>query len=289
MAQNVGYALPINELKVIFKDLQKQRLLRKPILGAVFHNSTDELAKFLSNPVPAGYYIKEVLKESLMDKMGVIPGDMLYKFNGYIIDAFGEAQVPWSQDSVLLKDLISRLSIGQSVSIVIYRNGEKKQIKFKIEPPVIYPIREVFPGYEEIDYEVIGGMVVMELVENHFEELSELNPFIVNYAKPENKIEPVLVITHVMPGSYVHQVRCLNPGDIISKVNGKMVGTLVEFRKLLKMSIKTKVFSVETTEKTLAVFDFKAMLKDEIGLAVSFAYPISEDIAKLIEEVNKSK
>ena len=51
----------------------------------------------------------------------------------------------------------------------------------------------------------------------------------------------------------------------------------------------TGVFSIETTEKTLAVFDFKAMLKDEISLAISFAYPISENIAKLIEEVEVKK
>lgn len=289
LAQNVGYALPINELKVIFKDLQKQRLLRKTVLGGVFHNSTDEQAKFLSNPVPSGYYIKDILKNSLMEKAGVKPGDMLYKFNGHIIDAFGEAKVSWSADRVILKDLISRLSIGQSVDIVIYRNGEKKQIKFKIEPPVIYPIREIFPGYEEIDYEVLGGMVIMELAVNHFEVLEDLNPFIVEYLKPENKVDPVLVITHIMPGSYAHQVRSLKPGDIISKVNGKKIGVLSEFRKLLKKSMESGVFSIETVEKTLAVFDFKAMLKDEINLAVSFAYPISEDVAKLIEKVEIKK
>lgn len=289
MAQNIGYALPINELKVIFEDLQKQRFLRRTILGGVFQSSTDEQAKFLSNPVPSGYYIKDVLKSSLMENAGVKPGDMLYKFNGHVVDAYGEAKVAWSEDRVILKDLISRLSIGQDVAIVIYRNGEKKQIKFKIEPPVMYPVREVFPGYEEIDYEVIGGMVIMELADNHLELLSELNPFIINYEKPENKVDPILVVTHIMPGSYAHQVRSINPGDLIYKVNGKAVGTLVEFRKLLKKSMKTGVLSIETTEKTLAVFDFKDMLRDEINLAVSFAYPVSDDIGKLIEEVVKEK
>lgn len=286
-AQNVGYAIPAKELEVIFQDLQKQRLLRKPNLGIVFQSSTDILAKALSNPVPSGLYIKYVLDESLASKNGIFPGDMLYSFNGNLIDAYGEAMVPWAEDRVLLKDLISRLSIGDNVSMVIYRNGEKREISCKVEAPVVYPIREIFPGYEAIDYEVIGGMVIMQLCDNHLELLSELNPYIINYSRPENKLKPVLVITNILPGSYAYQLRCLSIGEVIEKVNGRPVGTLDEFRHLMADSFKTDIFNVETTEKTLAAFEFRAMLKDEINLAISFAYPISQAIGKYIEKVKE--
>ncbi|MFC1841480.1 trypsin-like peptidase domain-containing protein [Candidatus Dependentiae bacterium] len=289
MGQNVGYAIPINELKVIFDGLQKHRLLRKPFLGFLFHNATSELAKFLGNPEPAGIYIREVLKDSLMEKAGVEPGDMLYMFNGNRIDNYGEAQVPWSEDRVLLMDLISRLSIGDLVSIVIYRKGEKKEINFTMEKPPVYPIRPIFPGYEHIDYEVIGGMVIMQLEDNHLPLLTRLNLDLIKFAKIENKTEPILVITHILPGSYAHQLRCLNEGDLIQQVNDKDVKTLKEFRDALKQSMDTDFLSIETTDKKLAVFEFRSMLKEEKKLAVSFAYQISEDIATLITEIEDGK
>ena len=289
MAQNVGYAIPINELKNIFEDLQKERFFRKPYIGALFHNATNDLAKFLGNPEPAGFYVKKVLKETLMEKAGVESGDMLYMFNGHKIDAYGEAQVPWSSDRVLLTDLISRLSIGDLVSLVLYRKGEKKEVTFALEKPPVYPIRPIFPGYEEIDYEVIGGMVIMELRDNHLPILTKYNPDLIPYMKVEKKSEPVLVITHILPGSYTQQLRCLSEGQTITRVNGKEIKTLNDFRVALRPSIETDFLSIETGDKTFAVFEFAAILKEEKKLAVSFAYPLSVAMAKLIKEFVKDE
>jgi len=289
LGQNVGYAIPINELKVIFDDIQKQRLLRKPFVGAIFQNSSDEQAKFLGNPVPAGYCVQKVLKDTVFQKAGVEPGDMLYMFNGYTIDAYGEAQVPWSTDRVLLRDLISRLSIGDLVSAVFYRKGKKKEINFKIEEPPVYPVRTMFPGHESIDYEVLGGMVIMQLANNHLPFLTSFRPDLFKFLKIENKLEPILIITHILPGSYAHQIRCLMPGDTIKQVNGSLVKTLNELREALKKSIKSNFFSLETYENTLAVFEFRAMMKDEATLAASFVYPISVAIKNLIDLVESEK
>lgn len=288
-AQNVGYAIPINELKLIFDDMQKQRLLRKPFIGTLFQVSSKGQAKLLGNPIPAGFYVKKVLKHSLMEKAGVQTGDMLYMFNGHSIDAYGEAQVPWSTDRVLLRDLISRISIGDLVSMVIYRKGEKKEVNFTMEPPPEYPVRPIFPGYDEIDYELIGGMVVMELRDNHLPYLMGANPDLVRFTKVECKFEPALVITHILPGSYAQQVRCLSAGDIIKKVNGIQVECLNDFRENLKKSMDTDFLSIETGDKTLAVFEFRAMLKDEPNLAVSFAYPLSVSMVNLLQEVKDEK
>ena len=40
-AQNVGYMIPINDLKIVLADLYKVKLLRKPFLGVLFNNATD--------------------------------------------------------------------------------------------------------------------------------------------------------------------------------------------------------------------------------------------------------
>ena len=40
-AQNVGYAIPINDLKIVLPDLYKTKLLRKPFLGILYNNASE--------------------------------------------------------------------------------------------------------------------------------------------------------------------------------------------------------------------------------------------------------
>ena len=97
-AQNVGYAIPGNEVQTILPDLYKVKLLREPFLGIVFNNATDALTNYLGNPAPGGAYVVEVVKGSTLDKAGIQRGDMIYKINNHNLDIFGEMRVPWSED-----------------------------------------------------------------------------------------------------------------------------------------------------------------------------------------------
>src|SRR5262249_26829670 len=59
-AQNVGYAIPVNDLKIVLPDLYKTKLLRKPFLGILYNNASEALTEYLGNPQPGGCYIVEV-------------------------------------------------------------------------------------------------------------------------------------------------------------------------------------------------------------------------------------
>ena len=48
-AQNVGYIIPINELKIILDDLRTVKLLRKPFLGILFNNDRERCANESGN------------------------------------------------------------------------------------------------------------------------------------------------------------------------------------------------------------------------------------------------
>src|SRR5205085_8958749 len=56
-AQNVGYAIPINDLILILPELKVTSLLRRPFLGLFFNNGSKELVQYLGNPQPGGCYI----------------------------------------------------------------------------------------------------------------------------------------------------------------------------------------------------------------------------------------
>jgi serine protease Do len=289
-AQNVGYAIPVNKLTVIIEDMLKTRLLRKPLFGIFCNPGSSFQAQFLKNPAPGGVYIFKVLPKSLAEQAALQEGDMLYEFNGHKIDVFGDTSVPWSTDKISLGDLIGRLKVGDTVVLVIYRNGKRHDITFKFQQTPPYPIRAMFPDYELVEYEVIGGIVMMQLADNHLTLLPSVD--LVKYAKIENKTEPVLIITHILHGSKAQEMRSLFPGDVIKEVNGVRVKTLPELRAALQKSIETDALTVKTAQNVFVVLPFRKVLEDERRLAVDFAHSISqtvEDLLKIIEHGKEKK
>lgn len=287
-ASNVGYAIPINELKQILDELYTKRLVRIPILGAHFIFANDDKAEYLGNPLPAGLYVTKVLGNSLFEKAGVQVGDMLYEFNGFRLDAYGDTQAPWGSDKTSLTDLIARVKIGEKVALVVYRRGERKELSFSFELLPPYPIRDMYPDYEPVEYETIGGMVILQLADNHFPVLLETAPDLIVYLKAEKKAEPALVITNVLPGSLAHQLRSLLPGDIILEVNAQKVATLAEFRAAVATSLKTNFLTIKTGRDIFAVFELKELLKDEQQLSKDFVYPLSKMCSELLKKVGLS-
>ncbi len=284
-AQNVGYAIPINELKQILDELYIKRLVRVPFLGVQFVAANDSKAQYLKNPLPAGLYISKVLPHMLFEKVGVKEGDMLYEFNGFRIDAFGDTTAPWGSDKTSLTDLIARVKVGDQIKLVMYRNGERKELQFNFDLLPPYPIRPMYPDYEKVEYETIGGMVILQLADNHLPLLIDYAPDLVKYLDAQKKINPVLVITHVLPGSLSYQLHSMLPGDIIKQVNDENVGTLDDFRKYLQKSVTTGFVTLKTERDVFAAFSLKDLLADELQLCKDFRYPLSKTIEQLIKEV----
>lgn len=282
-ANSVGYAIPINELKQILDNLYTENFVRIPFLGAQFIASNDSKAEYLGNPKPAGLYICKVLKDMLFDKAGIKAGDMLYEFNGFRLDAYGETIAPWSNDKTPFTDLIARVNIGEEIFVVIYRDGKRFEIKFKYELLPPYPIRRMYPDYENIEFETIAGMVIMQLAENHLPILLDYAPDLIKYMEAQEKEFPKLVITHVIPGSLSYQLRSILPGDIIKEVNGVKVTVIDELRAALEKSVSANYLTLITGRDIFAAFSLEDILADELHLSKDFIYPLSKTVERLLD------
>ncbi len=287
-AQNVGYAIPVNDLKIVLPDLYKTRLLRKPFLGVMYSNASEALTEYLGNPLPGGCYIVEVVKDSTLYKAGVKAGDMLYAIDGHQLDLYGEMQVPWSEDRITAIDYVSRLQAGQNVHLVVYRKGDRKEFNFKLDLSELPPIRKIYPGYEEIDYEVFGGMVIMQLTLNHIMVMEKMVPGLSKYVEMKHQTEPVLVITHIFADSQIYRSRTVTPGSTINEVNGKKVTTLTQLRDVLKESVHDKFLTLRASDNLtrisdniLVVLPWDKILNEEPILSRDYHYPLSET-AKLL-------
>jgi serine protease Do len=293
-AQNVGYAIPSNIVKTILNDLYVIKILRKPYLGVRFNNSTETLTKFLGNPLPGGCYVIETVKGSPLERAGVMRGDMIYEINGHVVDMYGDMSVPWSEDKISIVDYPLRLSIGDTINLVIYRKGQRKDISLLFGLAELPAIRRVYPGYEELDYEAFGGMVVQELNVNHVRMLAEHAPGLIKYTELKYQLEPVLLITHVFPDSQLFRGRNVPLGTTIDEVNGIKVKTLTEYRQALKDAATKEYLTISASdnvtraaENIFVVLSMDKVIDDEPRLARDYRYKLSET-AKEVLKIGKA-
>lgn len=307
-AQNVNYIIPSNEVVLFLKQLsqtmrEQERgvssavsaagvsdviCLRKGTLGLIYGTASDELTSFLGNPLPGGLYITDVCPDSLVSKAGLRPGDMIYEMNGHRLDVFGEMSVEWSEDKVGVVDFISRLMYGDPISIKYYRAGTPHDVVISFGLAKLPAIRRMYPGYEAIDYEVLGGMVIMPLSLNLLQIMAPVVPELAWYLDVRHSIDPALIITHIIPDSVVMRSRVLSAGSVIVEVNGKAVGTLEELRAALHESLTSGILTIKTKENVFAVFPFGQLLSEEDKLARNFCYEITPAVRALRAEAKKS-
>jgi len=286
-AQNTGFFIPITELKNALKDLYKVKLLRKPVLGANFSIYPDKVREYLGNPEGGGWYVTRVFKGTLLEKSGVKDGDVLYSINGHELDMYGDVEVSWATDSkVSVLDLLNRYIMGDTLHLVLYRKGARRDVTVELDAGFVLPIRKMYPDFEEIEYEIFGGMIVMPLNLNVINAILEadasLAPYLTQYALPENQYNTALIVTHIFTNSPIKEAKLIGVGSIIDQVNGKKVRTLQEFRRAVANG-KQQEFMTFTTvhERTFAAIALDDVREEEPELAARYGFALSESFKSI--------
>lgn len=293
-AQNVAYMIPINELKVALDQLfarehEENKLVRKPLLGFFLHPASPELTDYLGNPQPGGAYVPTLYKESPAAKAGIKKGDMIYEMNGNRIDVYGEMLVPGGDEKVPFLDYLAYLPDGKPVHVVVYRSGKKLEFDVDFNQKFVPVIRHVFPDFESIDYEVFGGLVVMQLTMNHLQLMSAGDPDLCFYQLPKNQLEPALLITSIIPDSAAQRSRVLGSGAIIKEIDGVKVKTLEQFRNVIRENADKPFLKIRLRSGIVAALSTRQILCDEPRLSVINRYPLSELTKELLDHVKQKE
>lgn len=283
-SDNIGYMLPITEIKAAIESLTKIKLLKNPYYGCLFSHSTEEIVKLSKNPEPGGWLVVNVYDNSIAKSYGIQAGDMLYGVNGYRVDRFGEIVVPWSEDKITVFDYLNRFTIGKTVNFIFYRNGKKIDLNIKLSDKYNPIINYVYPEFEpeKLDYEILGGIVVMQLTMNHVYLCMRNNDQLINYTYKELPQEPALIITHVLQNSTAGDSRLLSAGDLIDTINGKKVKTLEDFRFAILNSNLPEYFTLKTKRGVFVALSMKEILGQEDWLSKQYYYPKSRLLDSLV-------
>lgn len=118
----ISFAIPIDLAMGIKEQLLKDGKVTRGRLG-VSHQAVDEtIAQAFRLDTPTGALITEVDKNGPADKAGIVPGDIVLKFDG--------ATVQISND---LPRFVAHAKPGTLSSLEVWRRGQRKMIKVTIE------------------------------------------------------------------------------------------------------------------------------------------------------------
>ena len=126
-AQNIGFAIPINEIKNAISSVKSKGVIEQPFLGVRYIPITADFAGANNLPVSQGAYVAgsgnqlAVVPGSPADKAGVKEGDIITKIDSQKLD-----------DSHTLTGVISQKKVGDTVSLTILRDGKTITVKAKL-------------------------------------------------------------------------------------------------------------------------------------------------------------
>lgn len=113
--EGLGFAIPINAVKPKIENLIKPLLK----IGISVVDINDSLSKQYNLPI--GVYIQQIEEFSPAEKAGLMPGDVITKFDGKTVKTVQE-----------INELKQKHKSGDTVEVVISRDGKSKTLSLKL-------------------------------------------------------------------------------------------------------------------------------------------------------------
>ncbi|MFZ2975369.1 MAG: trypsin-like peptidase domain-containing protein [Candidatus Moraniibacteriota bacterium] len=128
-AQNIGFAIPVNQVKKIADQVKKTGKISTPYLGVRYVLINKELQKENDLPYSHGALVTRgdkitdlaVLPGSPADKADIVENDIILEINGEKIN--GE------KDGMDLSTLISKYNVGDTIKLKIWHKGTEKNVE----------------------------------------------------------------------------------------------------------------------------------------------------------------
>ena len=283
IADGIGYAVPISR----FYNIKSLLFSPEPLLIAYpqyfgfeeFQRTSVDFQKYMNNKCKnGGVYINKILSKSPVSKTKLKKGDIVCKINGLDIDYYGGLKKKWMNENMSFGNLLAEVGINKKVEITYWNGKSMKEESFKLSK--YQPnIRYMYPVFEKIDYETIGGLVVMNLNSNIIDRVVGSNNALATYKETKNVMKEKLVVTNILIGSYLSKLDIMKPGDIITKINDKNVKNIQEFRKLFFSN--KRFVKIETEGDKLIIIPIEKIKEEEGTLMKTYLYTKSKLFKKV--------
>ncbi len=211
----IGFAIPINMVRSIEDQLQKQGKVTRGWLGVVIQNVNEDLAQSFGLKQAGGILISEVQKNSPASAAGLKQGDVILRLNDVKLTNVSD-----------LRNRVALLQPGSKAMLDIMRDGREKKIQVTIgEQPANFAKGGMYPSQDQLLSQY--GLTLQELTP----ELAQ------KFGYDEHS---GLVISNVEADSPA-EAAGLKPGQLVEEVNRERVRNLEDLNKALQGSSSNKV------------------------------------------------
>ena len=292
-SSNIGYASPISNFDIIKKELYDNRtvLIKRPELGFTTNNTNESILK-INNVKKEGVYICDLFKDSPIANTKLDEGDILTRINNYDVDSYGLVKSIFTKDDkVSFIGIFDSIKTGETVKLQYNHKGKMYNKNYKYEHYEM-PVRYIYPRFEKIQYEIIGGVVFMDLYLNHLDIINyktkKLPMNLLKYYNSDERTKSKIIVSYIYPNTTVSNLNILTEGDLIHKINNDEVSNMTEFRKAITKLIVSngkKYIRINTEDKKELVVDAKSIISSEKNISETFKFELTKsyhDVSKHI-------
>jgi serine protease Do len=196
----IGFAIPANQAKNVVEQIRANGSVERGWLGVQIQDLDEELAASLGLEQEKGALVADVVADGPAQHGGVLAGDVIRKFNGHEIDT-----------ARTLSRVVADANPRETAHVMVWRDGKSHELKVKLgEAAKSEQVAAAGPAAG--DGTDALGLTLRGLTD---EDKSQLGI-------PSN-VTGALVIA--VDEDSAAAEKGLQPGDVITKVNQKDVGT----------------------------------------------------------------
>ncbi|HVT43146.1 MAG TPA: Do family serine endopeptidase [Thermoanaerobaculia bacterium] len=227
MAQGLGFATPINVARKILPQLREKGRVSRGYLGINVTNISPERRDAFSLPSVRGAFVEAVVAGEPAEKAGLQPGDVITQVDGQAVNSTRD-----------LIDYVSEKGPGAQVRITLLRNGQQRTVTAttKERPASLAPDGESESGPDRPAQNRLGVSV------------QQITPMLRRQFGLGDDVQGV-VITSVREVSPAGEAG-LQPGDVITQVNGQPLTSTEQFRRSVEQARSGQYLRLYVTRYT---------------------------------------
>lgn len=216
-AQNIGFAIPIDEVKSVLPLLEKDGRIRSGYLGVVLADLDPRIATELGMKDLDGAIVAQVEPKGPAARGGLSPYDVIVDFGGKKVT-----------DSGTLRVFVADTPVGEKVAVKVVRDGKPRTLNVTVGERPDAPVARRVPRREHRGTNAPHDLGFT---------VADLNAAVrKDFDVPDDVKKPVVV--DVERGSAASQGGLL-PGDVVLDVNRREVNSAADVVKGLKKGTNT--------------------------------------------------
>jgi Do/DeqQ family serine protease len=196
--EGYSFAVPSNLVRKVVRDLREFGKVQRAYLGVGIQDLDGETARELGLPNAEGVLINRVASESAASDAGLKPGDVVVGVDGINVRSLSQ-----------LQEYIGRFRPGDSVEVDYWRNGKKVRSGIVLKD-INNSTKIARAQGNELESDL--GFALRDLTREEKRKL---------------RLQGGAIVNSVRRGSPVYETN-MQPGFVITSVNGKRVGNVSE-------------------------------------------------------------